>query len=74
MDVNQTINLQISYGIGIVFVKDVVNQKQYREEFTTWIPFAYLWFSKRAEKRAINKAVDFVANKIFEDHQKMMKL
>lgn len=73
MDITQTINLEIGYGIGSVSVLDTINKKYYVETFPARIPFLYLWFSKRAEKRVIDKAMKFISNKTFEQHQKMMK-
>lgn len=73
MDVAKRIELEIGYGIGSVHVHDVVNKKHYTEYFPAFIPFTYLWFSKRAEKKAITKAMCFMASKVFVHHQILMK-
>lgn len=73
MDVRQEIKLEIGYGIGSVHVCDVINKKNYTENFCDFIPFLYLWFSKRAEKKAIDRAMKFMSDKIFTDHQSLMK-
>lgn len=72
MDITQDIKLEIGYSIGSVNVYDAVNKKGYNENFTTFLPFAYLWFSKRAEKKAIKRAMDFISEKVFQEHQNLM--
>lgn len=72
MDINTEVKLEISYGLGIVKVFDCVNKKQYNQYFyQSKTPFIYLWLSKRAEKRAIKKAMSFIGKQIFERHQQM---
>lgn len=73
MDIKQEIDLQIWYGIGSVNINDIINNKQYSEDFITFIPFTYLYFSKRAEKKAIDKAMKHISKTIFENHQQLMK-
>lgn len=72
MDIKQEIKLEIGYSIGSVNVYDVVNKKRYDENFTTFLPFIYPWFSKRAEKKAIKRAMDFISEKIYQEHQNLM--
>ena len=73
MDIEDNIKLEIGYGIGSVCVYDAHNKINYTEYFNPYIPFIRLWLSKKAEKRAINKAMKHIANKVFASHQKIQR-